>query len=38
VTPGNWKTTAEKPYAIGIEAFSNPWKIAENSGKPAKEN
>jgi hypothetical protein len=20
---------AEKPYAIGIEAFSNPWKKAE---------
>jgi len=29
VTRGNWKTMAEKPYAIGIEAFSNPWKKAE---------
>jgi hypothetical protein len=33
VTPGNWKTMAEKPYAIGIGPFSNPWK---RSGKPGK--
>jgi len=25
----------EKPYAIGIEPFSNLWKRAEKSGKPA---
>jgi hypothetical protein len=35
MTPGNWKTMAEKPYAIGIEPFSKPWKRAEKSGKPA---
>jgi hypothetical protein len=23
----------EKPYAIGIEAFSNPWKIGGKEGK-----
>jgi hypothetical protein len=34
VSPGNWKTMPEKPYAIGIEAFSNPWKKAGKDGKP----
>jgi hypothetical protein len=33
VTPGNWKTVAEKPYAIGIEPFSNPWKRVEKPEK-----
>jgi hypothetical protein len=33
VTPGNWKTVAEKPYAIGIEPFSNRWKKAERLEK-----
>jgi hypothetical protein len=28
----------EKPYAIGIEPFSNRWKIAEKSGKSVTEN
>jgi hypothetical protein len=38
VTPGNWKTVPEKPCAIGIEPFSNPWKNSGKDGKPAKEN
>jgi hypothetical protein len=33
VTPGNWKTMAQKPYGIGIEPFSNPRKKAENLEK-----
>jgi hypothetical protein len=33
VTPGNWKTMTEKPFGIGIEAFSNPWKIDGKDGK-----
>jgi hypothetical protein len=33
VTPGNWKRVPEKPYAIGIEPFSTPWKTAENLEK-----
>jgi hypothetical protein len=35
VIPGNWKTMAQKPYGIGIEAFSNPWKKAGKVGKRA---
>jgi hypothetical protein len=35
VTPGNWKTRRQSPYAIAIEAFSNPWKKAEKMKKPA---
>jgi hypothetical protein len=34
VTPGNWKTPRQKPCAIGIEAFSKPWKKAEKMEKP----
>jgi hypothetical protein len=35
VTPGNWKTMRERPDAIGIEAFSKPWKRSEKMEKPA---
>jgi hypothetical protein len=38
VTRGNWKTVPQKPYAIGIEPFSNRWKIAEKMEKPLKDN
>jgi hypothetical protein len=33
VTPGNWKRVPEKPYAIGIEPFSKPWKKSGKAGK-----
>jgi len=33
VTRGNWKTMAEKPCAIDIEAFSKSWKIGGKDGK-----
>jgi hypothetical protein len=35
VTRGNWKTMAEKPCAIGIEAFPTRGKLAEKMEKPA---
>jgi hypothetical protein len=34
VTPGKWKTMAEKPCAIGIERFPTRGKKAEKVEKP----
>ena len=36
VTPGNWKRMAQRPCAIAIEPFSNPWKKAEKLENPAR--